>query len=96
MFLRQMLDELGYEQQKATPIGEYNQAYIFIATTAITSNKTKHLDIRLHFVRDAHQSGLVRISYVPNNEMLANIFTKPIANPQFEKIVSAVMCCSVD
>jgi hypothetical protein len=27
---------------------------------------------------------------------LADIFTKPNANPQFEKIVSAVMCCSVD
>jgi hypothetical protein len=51
------------------------------------------VDIRLHFVRDAHQGGLVK--NVPINEMLADIFTKPIPNPQFEKIVSAVMRCSV-
>jgi KUP system potassium uptake protein len=96
MFLRQMLSELGYPQHDATPIGEDNQACIFIATTASTSSKTKHLDIRLHFVRDAHQGGLVKTYYVPSNEMLADIFTKPIPNPQFEKIVSTVVRCSVD
>jgi hypothetical protein len=96
MFLRQMLSESGYPQHDATPIGEDNHACIFIATTASTSSKTKHLDIRLHFVRDARQGGLVKIYYVPINEMLANIFTKPIPNPQFEKIVSPVMRCFVD
>jgi hypothetical protein len=95
MFLRQMLSELGY-QHYATPIGEDNHACIFIATTAITSSMTKHLDIRLRFVRDAHQGGLVKIYYVPINEMLADIFTKPIPDPQFEKIVSSVMRCSID
>jgi hypothetical protein len=81
MFLRQVLNELGYTKHVATPIDEDNQAYIFTATTANTSSKTKHLDIRLHFVRDAHQGGLVNMCYVPNNKMLANIFAKPIANP---------------
>jgi KUP system potassium uptake protein len=96
MFPRQILSELGYPQHYATPIGEDNQACIFIATTASTSSRTRDLDIRLHFVRDAHQGGLVKIYYVPSNEMLADIFTKPIPNPQFEKIVSTVMRCFVD
>jgi KUP system potassium uptake protein len=96
MLLRQMLSELGYPQQHATPIGEDSHACIFIATTASTSSMTKHLDIRLHFVRDARQGGLVKIYYVPSNEMLADIFTKPIPNPHFEKIVSVVIRCSVD
>jgi hypothetical protein len=59
-------------------------------------NTTKHLDIRLHFVRDARQGGLVKNYYVPSNEMLAHIFTKPITNHEFEKFVSAVMRCSLD
>jgi hypothetical protein len=70
-FLRQMLSELRYPQQDATPIGEDNQACIFIETTASTSSKIKHIDIRLHFVCDAHQRGLVEIYNVPSNEMLA-------------------------
>jgi hypothetical protein len=76
-----MLSELGCLQD-ATPIDEDNQsAYILIATRAITSSKTKYMDIRLHILRDAHQGGLVKIYYVPNNDMLAHISTKPIANP---------------
>jgi hypothetical protein len=49
------------------------------------------MDIRLHFVCDANQIGEVKIYTVPSSEMLANIFTKPIANPRFEKTVSVVM-----
>eukprot|EP00873_Tetraselmis_striata_P023437 jgi/Tetstr1/443701/TSEL_031691.t1 len=57
VFLRQMLEELGFQQTAPTPVGEDNQACIVIATTDVTSARTKHLDIRLHFVRDAHQAG---------------------------------------
>jgi hypothetical protein len=91
-----MLIEMGYPQHNETPIGEDNRACIFIATTANTSNMTKHMDIRLPFVRDAHQGNLVKIYYVPNDEMLVDIFTKPIANPQVEKVVLGVMCCLVE
>jgi hypothetical protein len=63
----------------------------FIATTASTSSKTQHLNIRLLFWRDTHQGGLVKIYYVLSNEMLAYVFTEPIPNPQFEKNVSDVM-----
>jgi hypothetical protein len=73
MFLRQMLNELGYPHHDATPIGEDNQACIFTATTGNTCSMTKHLDIRIHFVLDAHQGGLVKIYYVSSSVMLANI-----------------------
>jgi hypothetical protein len=66
-----LINELRYPQHDATPIGEDYQSRIFIAATASTSNRTKHLDIRIHYVRDAHQGGLVKIHYVPNSEMLA-------------------------
>jgi hypothetical protein len=66
-----MLSELVYPQHDAIPIGEENQACIFIAITAITFNMTKHLNMRRHVVRDAHQGGLVKMYYVPNSEMLA-------------------------
>eukprot|EP00873_Tetraselmis_striata_P005228 jgi/Tetstr1/425492/TSEL_015938.t1 len=61
-----------------------SQACIAIATTYCTSNRTKHLNIRLHFVCDAHKDGIIRIYYEPIPSMLADIFTKPVNNPQFE------------
>jgi hypothetical protein len=90
-----MLSEMGHPYHDATPIGADNQPCIVIATTAITSSTTKHVNIRLHVMRDAHQGGLVKIYYVPSSEMLADTFAKPIVNPQFEKIVSSLMRCYV-
>jgi hypothetical protein len=86
ILLRQILGELVYPQQGATPIGEDNQASLFIATTYNTSNRTMHMmDFRLDFVRDAHRNGPVNILHLPNHEMLAHVFTKPVNNPQYEK-----------
>jgi hypothetical protein len=42
---------------------------------------------KIHFVRDAHHSGLVSINYVLIHEMLVDIFTKPVNNLEFEKLV---------
>eukprot|EP00873_Tetraselmis_striata_P014049 jgi/Tetstr1/434313/TSEL_023419.t1 len=96
-FLRQMLMKLGFPQDgTATPIGEDNQACIKIATTDVTSARTKHLDIRLHFVRDTHRDRRVNIFYVPTADMLADMFTKPLSNPQFEKLCRLVMNLTED
>lgn len=91
LFLRQMLAELGFPQDEPTPIGEDNQACITIATNDVTSARTKHLDIRLHFVRDAHHARQVAIEYVPTKDMLADMFTKPLARPLFEDLCGRVM-----
>eukprot|EP00873_Tetraselmis_striata_P034073 jgi/Tetstr1/454337/TSEL_004016.t1 len=51
MFIRQMLQELGLALDGPTPIGEDNQACIAIATNDVTSSRTKHMDIRYHFLQ---------------------------------------------
>lgn len=49
-------------------------------TTIFCDNKsaTKHIDIRHRFVRGSVQDNLVRVEYLPTEEMLADIFTKPL------------------
>ena len=48
--------------------------------------RTKHIDIRHHFVRKSVQSGLIRISYCPSKDMLADVFTKAVPKPRFEAL----------
>jgi hypothetical protein len=68
--------------------------HFFLGDLVNISNMTKRLDIiRLRFLRDAHQGGLDEMNYVPSSEMLVCMFTKPIKNTQFLKLVSAVMRC---
>eukprot|EP00873_Tetraselmis_striata_P022505 jgi/Tetstr1/442769/TSEL_030855.t2 len=91
MFIRQMLQELGLALDGPTPIGEDNQACIAIATNDVTSSRTKHMDIRYHFVREACKNGDISIHYVETREMAADMFTKPLRNPLFAKFAAKVM-----
>jgi len=63
------------------PVFVDNKAAIDFSTSRIEKSRTKHIDIRFHFVRDFVQNGVVRIKYVESTRNLADIFTKAL--PKF-------------
>ena len=52
LFLRQLLSDFGFTQSHPTLMFEDNKSCISLATNPMTTAKTKHIDIRYHFVRD--------------------------------------------
>ncbi|KAI5332825.1 hypothetical protein L3X38_022954 [Prunus dulcis] len=84
IWLRFVLEDFGELQTEATPLHCDN-----ISAIAITRNpvfhkkKTKHIDRRYHFIKDALQEGTVDLIYCPTNEQLADIFTKALAKDRF-------------
>ena len=67
-----------------------------IATTSVVSQRTRHLDIRYHFVRDAIHKGVVAVYKVPSAMNIADMFTKALRNPRFLEISRMAMAgCSV-
>ena len=48
-------------------------------------DRTKHIDIRHHFIRGAIQQEQVDLHRIPSNENTADIFTKPLSKAQFEQ-----------
>ena len=90
-FLRQLLQELGHPQTTPTLVHEDNNAAIVMATNPTTSAAARHIDIRLHFVRDYIQRNLVRITHCPTGDMLADALTKPLPKPQFEALTKRFM-----
>ena len=60
------------------------QGALDLATNARFSQKTKHIDIRHHFIRDHINTKEIDLKHIPIAEMIADILTKPLPRPAFE------------
>jgi hypothetical protein len=54
----------------------------------VEHSRSKHIAIRYHFLRDHQQRGDIKIAYVSTKEQLANIFTKPLDEKTFTKLMN--------
>ena len=47
-------------------------------------DKSKHIEIKYHYIRDMVQRGVMKLQYVVTDEHIANVLTKPLARVKFE------------
>ena len=47
-------------------------------------DKSKHIEIRYHYIRDMVQRGAVKLQYVTTDEQIADVLTKPLARVKFD------------
>ncbi|GKD30332.1 hypothetical protein Tco_1241110 [Tanacetum coccineum] len=63
------------------PIFCDNTSAIAISNNPVLHSRTKHIDIRYHFIKDHILKGDIELHFVPTDLQLADIFTKPLAEP---------------
>lgn len=61
-----------------------NQGAILLSANCIQHQRTKHIDLRHHFIRDMVKDGQVVLKYVPTEEMVADIFTESLTAEKFK------------
>jgi len=89
---RQLLEDLtNQKQQGPTVLWEDNKGAIALASDPIFRRRTKHIDVKWHFIRECQENGLVKIKYCKSADMIADILTKPIPRKQFERLRGALM-----
>ena len=68
------------------PIKFDNTSSISISKNPVQHSRTKHIEIRHHFLRDHAQKGAIILDFVRTEDQLADIFTKPLNEIQFVNI----------
>jgi hypothetical protein len=85
LWMRQTFRDYGYKLSKV-PLLCDNESAIRMADNSVEHNRTKHIDIWYHFLRDHQQKGDIKIAYVNTHNQLADIFTKPLDEKTFSKL----------
>jgi hypothetical protein len=65
---------------KTTTISEDTQSAIAYSQNALVSEKTKHISLKWHFLKDLVEQGTIKLRHLPTYQMVAHMFTsKPLS-----------------
>ena len=70
---------------------EDNQGCIGMAKAQGNHKRVKHLDLKLHFVRQAQDENIVTLKYVPTKDQLADALTKALPKQRFQDLRNKIM-----
>jgi hypothetical protein len=83
MWLRKLLSDLFSAELESTVIHCDNQSCIKLSENSVFRDRSKHIEMRYHYVRDMMQKNILTIQYVPMAEQTANILIKPLSLTKF-------------
>lgn len=85
VWLRRLLADLGLDARSPTTLFIDNQSAIAIARNPEFHDRTKHIDIRHHFLRQKVEAEEVSLEYVPTNEQIADVLTKGLVREKHDR-----------
>ena len=68
----------------ATCIHCDNQSCVNLSKNLVFHDKSKHIEIKYHYIKDMVQRGAVNLLYVSTDKQIADVLTKPLSRVKFE------------
>ena len=90
VWLRGLLRELHYNQESPTVLFIDNAAAELLITNPVFHERSKHLDVKFHYVRERFEKGDVTIKHVSSSDQLADFLTKALAIEKFAGMLKRV------
>ncbi len=87
--MNMLLQELFRKPQRGT-IYEDNTGAIFLVRNQQVGSRTKHIDIRYHYLRDLNESGEMEVKFVRTDDNISDLMTKNLSEKLYDKHVSSI------
>jgi hypothetical protein len=94
LWMKTLLGDYGFTQDTMI-INCDNTSVINITKNPVQHSRTKHIDIRHHFLSDLVESEVVSLSFISTENQLADILTKPLDGRRFESLRKAIGVCAM-
>jgi len=85
-FLRQLWSEMQSCKSDCVLLYVDNQGAISLAKNPVHHKRTKHIDVKYHFIRSEVNKS-VMLAYIPTENNTADIFTKPVPRVKMDKLL---------
>ncbi|KAA0037748.1 retrovirus-related Pol polyprotein from transposon TNT 1-94 [Cucumis melo var. makuwa] len=94
--LRKILEELYFKQEGATKVYCDNSSAIKLSKNLVLHGRSKHIDVKFHFLRDLTRDGVIELYYCKSEDQIADIMTKPLKLPAFQKLRKLLGVCAIN
>ena len=94
VWLRRVLEKLGHTQSKCTTIYCDNSSAIKLSKNPVMHGRSKHIDVRFHFLRDLTKEGTIELVHCNTQEQIVAIMTKSLKLEVFLRLRDKLGMCS--
>jgi hypothetical protein len=97
IWLRQLLADFHFSGlDRLLTLFTDNQSSIVIATNPLGTKRSKHIELRWHFLRKQVANGAIEIHHIPGTDMPADGLTKPLEKAPFQRFVALLGMTEAD
>ena len=94
IWLKKILEELQFKEDGPTLIYYDNSSTIKLSKNLVLHGRSKHIEVKYHFLRDLTNDGVINLVYCRSEDQIADILTKPLKFPAFQKVIELLGVCS--
>ena len=89
-YIKALITELGLYQQSNIPIYSDNNGAIQLANNPAYHERSKHINVRYHFIRQKLADNTISIHYIPTKNQKADGLTKPLTTKRFKEFIDLI------
>ena len=92
LFAMRVLESMGLQVKKPMILQIDNKGAVDLANNWSSAGRTRHVAVRVCFLRELKEEGVLLCEWIPNEDMSSDIYTKNVGGEAFDRHASAYVC----